>query len=176
MNAPAVVDLVLQRDPSLGKGRLLCIDGPAGSGKTTLAAEVAALTGATLIRMDDLYPGWSGLFAVGSEVLGLLEPLSRGLVGSYRRYDWDQEAYAEEHTVVPTDLIVLEGVGAGNRAWAHWSSALVWVETDDETRMRRALARDGEHIRAHLLAWREDEGRLYAEERTRERADLRLTT
>ena len=41
--AGVVVDLALRRPPTLGDGRLVCIDGPAGSGKTTLAAEVAAL-------------------------------------------------------------------------------------------------------------------------------------
>lgn len=176
MNAQAALDLVLAGPPLLGGTRLLCIDGPAGSGKSTLAAEVAALADAPVVRMDDLYPGWSGLFAVDSEVLGLLEPLSRDLAGSYRRYDWEQDAYAEQHTVEPAPLLVLEGVGAGKRAWAHWSGALVWIATDDATRLERGLARDGEEFRPQWLAWMADEQRLFAEERTRERADLVIAT
>ena len=176
MNATSVLDLVLARPAALGGTRLLCIDGPAGSGKSTLAAEVAALGDAPVVRMDDLYPGWTGMFAVDGEVLGLLGPLAQGHPGRYRRYDWDQDAYAEEHTVQPAPLLVLEGVGAGKRAWAGWSSALVWVETDDATRMARGLARDGEELRPQWIAWMADEERLFAEERTAARADLVIRT
>lgn len=176
MSALTACDLVLQREPTLGGGRLLCIDGPAGSGKTTLAVEIAARTGAVLLRMDDLYPGWSGLFAVDTEVLGVLEPLSRGRAGSYRRYDWELDAYAEGHRVEPAPLVVLEGVGAGKRSWAQWITALVWIETDDETRLERGLARDGEEFAPQWSAWMADELRLFSEEQTRERADLIVTT
>ncbi len=36
--AAFLVTSVLARPPTLGVGRLVCVDGPAGSGKTTLAA------------------------------------------------------------------------------------------------------------------------------------------
>lgn len=176
MNARAALNLVRDRPPLLGGTRLLCIDGPAGSGKSTLAAAIALIADAPVVRMDDLYPGWSGLFTVDTEVLGLLEPLSGGAAGSYRRYDWTTDRYAEQHTVQPAPLLILEGVGAGKRAWAHWASALVWVATDDETRLARGLARDGEAVRGQWLAWMRDEARLFAEEQTRDRADLVIGT
>ena len=37
-----VLALAASRPPSLGAGRLVCVDGPAGSGKTTLAAALLA--------------------------------------------------------------------------------------------------------------------------------------
>ena len=164
------------RPARLGDGRLVCIDGPAGSGKTTLAGEIARLRGAPVIRMDDLYPGWEGLFEVGREVLGLLRPLSEGRTGSYRRYDWFAGTYAETHRVEPGPLLVLEGVGSGNRAWADLVSTLVWVEAADDVRLARGLARDGEGHRAHWLRWMADEQRLFAAEDTRRRADLSFTS
>lgn len=176
MNGQEVLDLVLAQEPALGPNRLLCIDGPAGSGKSTLATEVAALGDASVVRMDDLYPGWSGIFAVETTVLALLEPLSHGSAGTYHRYDWQRHEYAEEHTVEPAPLLVLEGVGSGRRSWAGWTSGLVWIETDDETRLARGLARDGKEFRAQWLAWMLDEQRLFAAERTRERADLVIRT
>jgi len=174
--AQELLALAESRPPTLGRGRLLCIDGPAGSGKTTLAAEVAELAGAPVLRMDDLYPGWDGLFDVDVHVLGVLRPLSEDRPGSYRRYDWIADAYAEEHTVVPAPLLVLEGVGAGKRAWAPWTTVTAWVATDDDTRLARGLARDGEEFRARWLAWMADEARLFAEEATQDRADLVLRT
>jgi uridine kinase len=160
----------------LGSGRLVCIDGPAGSGKTTLALQVGALAGAPVVRMDDLYPGWDGLFEVDGEVLGILRPLAEGRAGSYRRFDWATHAYAETHRVEPTPLLVLEGVGSGNRAWQDLVTSLVWLEAPAEVRLARGLERDGEAERAHWLAWMRDEDRLFAAEDTRARADIVLDT
>ncbi len=177
MSGPAtLVARLLAAPPRLGGTRLLCIDGPAGSGKSTLAGRVAALTGAPVVRMDDLYPGWSGLFAVDEQVLGVLEPLVGGRPGRYRRYDWEAEAYAEDHVVEPVELLVLEGVGAGNRGWSDRASLLVWVETSDEVRFARGLERDGDAVRDRWLAWMKDEKRLFAAEGTRARADLVIKT
>ncbi len=177
MTDPAyVLERLRAASPLLGATRLLCIDGPAGSGKTTLASRVADLSGARVLRMDDLYPGWAGLFSVDPHVLGILEPLAAGQPGRYRRYDWVSDAYAEEHVVEPADLLVLEGVGAGNRGWAPWSSLLVWVEASDEVRFLRGLERDGEAARDRWVAWMADERRLFATEDTRARADLLTAT
>jgi uridine kinase len=170
---PAAVVAHAHAHPArLGAGRLVCIDGPAGSGKTTLARQVAEACGAPAVRMDDLYPGWEGLFGVEPEVQRLLEPLSAGRAGSYRRYDWRAGEYAETHVVEPAPLLVLEGVGAGNRAWRHLVTTLVWVEADDPVRLARGLARDGEAQRAHWVTWMRDEAVLFAREGTRPAADL----
>ncbi|HET7069701.1 MAG TPA: 4-amino-4-deoxy-L-arabinose transferase, partial [Nocardioides sp.] len=88
-NAERVLGLARSRQPTLGEGRLLCVDGPAGSGKTTLAAEVASLAGgAAVIHMDDLFEGWRGLAQVDDQLGTLLRPLAEGFPGSYRRWDW----------------------------------------------------------------------------------------
>ena len=177
MTASRVLELLWAAPARLGDTRLLAIDGPAGSGKTTLARAVADRLDAPLVRMDDLYPGWDGLFAVSEEVLALLTPLASRRTGSYRRYDWGVGAYRETHHVEPVPVLVLEGVGAGNRAWSDWISVLVWVEAGSrDERLRRGLERDGAHARAHLERWMVDEQRLFAEEGTRDRADLVVRT
>jgi len=164
------------RPARLGPGRLVCIDGPSGSGKSTLAAQVGALGPATVVRMDDLYPGWAGLFDVDAEVLGLLGPLTEGLPGAYRRYDWVAGEYAETHRVEPAPVLVLDGVASGNRAWRDLVTTLVWVEAPAAVRLARGVERDGEAERAHLVAWMRDEDRLFADQGTRAAADLRFGT
>jgi uridine kinase len=164
------------RASTLGAGRLVCIDGPAGSGKTTLAAELGALVDAPVVHLDDLYPGWDGLLAVDPMVLGVLRPLSKGHAGSYRRYDWYAEEYRETVQVEPVPLLVLEGVGAGNLAWHGLITTLVWVEAPRDVRQARWLARDGEGAQAHWPSWTRDEDRLFREQGTRARADLVVQT
>lgn len=160
------------RPPTLGSGRLVCIDGPAGSGKTTLAAAVSERSGALVVHLDDLYPGWDGMFSFAPHVQALLTPLASGDTGYYRRYDWADGEYRETHHVDPAPLLVLEGVGSGNRAWAGLVTTLAWVEAPRDERLRRGLTRDGEAMRERWLGWMRDEGVLFAEEHTHERADL----
>jgi hypothetical protein len=62
--SPALVEqvlaLVAAGPARLSGGRLLCVDGPAGSGKTTLGAAVQDTTGATVVHLDELLDGWTG--------------------------------------------------------------------------------------------------------------------
>jgi uridine kinase len=187
--AQDVVRRTLAAPPTLGDGWLVCIDGPAGSGKTTLAAAVAAAVPGTmtaaLVHLDDVYPGWTGL-AEGVDRVGrdLVAPLARGETGGYRRYDWVAGREAEWHGVSPTDLLVLEGVGAGSVDYAEHITTLVWVEAPRDLRLERALTRDlalhdppggREALKARLVSWMADEDALHARHRTRERADVVVT-
>ena len=164
------------RPGTLGGGRLVCVDGPTGSGKTTLAAEVADLAGASLVHLDDLYPGWNGLSSFEPEVHRLLDPLAAGDTGYYRRFDWTAGEYLETHHVDPSPLLVLEGVGSGNRSWRALVTTLVWLEAPAEVRLARGIDRDGEAMREHLMRWMVEEEAMFAREQTRDRADLRFDT
>jgi uridine kinase len=173
-----VLSLCLAAPPTLGTGRLLCIDGPAGSGKTTLAdALVAGSRGLVptvhLVQMDDLYEGWGGLGDVASRVRDdIVEPLAHGRPGRYRRWDWAAGAWAESHTVDPVSLLVIEGVGAGALEYRDRIGTLVWVEAPALVRITRGLVRDGEAMRPEWESWVESEAAHFARQQTRARADL----
>lgn len=160
----------------------MAIDGPAGSGKTTLAATIAAAveeadgTVAT-VHLDDLYEGWAGLEGVWERLASwVLRPLARGESGRYRRYDWEAGAWAEWHDVPLVDVLVVEGCGAAPRAVDPEVVLRVWVEAPEATRLARGLARDGEAMRDHWLRWMVSESAHFATEGTRERADVRFVT
>ena len=172
--ARQIVRGVLDQEPTLGRTRLVCVDGPAGSGKTTLADALVQVAGdADLVHMDDVYEGWSGLVAGMDRVArDVVSPLREGHPGRYRRWDWHRSSHAEEHLVPPVDLLVLEGVGSGNAAYADAITCLVWVQTPSDVRLDRGIARDGEGLRGHWLAWAEQEDAMFAEHRTRDRADV----
>jgi len=175
--ARATVEVALSRPPTLGAGRLVCVDGPAGSGKTTLATAIfETFPGCRVVHMDDLYDGWSGLPRVGAQLASLLLPLAAGEPGSFRRYDWEAGRFAETVTVDPVDLLVLEGVGSGALAHADLTTVLVWTEAPSALRLERGLARDGVAFEPQWRQWMLDEAAHFARERTRERADLVIDT
>jgi uridine kinase len=175
--AGQVAERVLAAPPTLGGGRLVCVDGPAGSGKTTLAdALVQAVPDSQVVHCDELLQGWRGLPGLAAAVSALLDPLARGEAGSWRRWDWLAGDWAETHPVSAGGLLVIEGVGSWSPAIADLVGMLVWVEADPDLRLRRGIARDGEEMRAHWLQWRLDEDELFASHGTRDHADLVVPT
>lgn len=161
----------------LGSTRLVCIDGPAGSGKTTLAETLRArLEDSALVHMDDVYRGWETDFDEVHDRLGaqLLEPLRRGRPGRYQRYDWAAERLDTWVDVPVPEVLVLEGVGSGSRRLDSWMSLLVWIEVEREERVRRGVERDGETVLPYWLAWMEHEQIEHARQHTRERSHVRL--
>lgn len=172
--------LLLAGPARLGTARLAAIDGPAGSGKTSLARDLSERVrsrglSVEVFHLDEALDGWAGLEAgVGQLLEKVLAPYAEGRAGSYRRYDWVAKGWAEEVEVPRAEVLVVEGCGCGPRAAAAWTNLLVWVETDAETRLSRGLERDGEELRAEWLRWMELERSVFEREGTRERADLRL--
>lgn len=188
--ARRVIQLALARPALPGGGRTVCVDGPAGSGKTTLAAAlVEAFDGhVEVVHMDDVYDGWRGL---GDSLARRLRqqvtaPFASGAPGSYRRYDWDRGSFAELHVVPPAELLVLEGVGSGHRLLAEHRTVLIWISAPDEIRVARGMARDRELYgrageswddaaqRRHWEGFLADESRHFAENDLPAVADVRV--
>jgi uridine kinase len=176
--AGTALDLAARRKPRCGAVTVVVVDGPAGSGKTTLAAAIAKAAherevSCAVVHMDDLYAGWEGLREGGAAVTALLKDLAAGRPAGYRRFDWSAGRYAETVRVRPTEVLVVEGVGSARTEHLDLVSVLVWVEEPDATeRLRRGLARDGVAAEPHWRRWMSDEADLFTEVGTRARADL----
>ena len=175
--AADVAGRVLAARPTLGPGRLVCVDGPAGSGKTTLAEALTDVAPRTqVVHCDELLHGWRGLPGLAATVHRLLAPLAAGEPGAWVRWDWYADDWAETQSVDPGGLLVLEGVGSWSPAIAELVGVLVWVEAESALRLERGLARDGELMRAHWEQWRLDEDALFARLDTRRHADVVVST
>ena len=172
-----VVARVLDGPARLGGVRLVCIDGPAGSGKPTLAGQLVAAFGrdAVLVPLDDLYAGCTLTGARARLQAGGLRPLAEGRPGAYHRFDWSIRWFVPEPTVVPVPRVLLvEGCGSSPRALDPWTTMRIWVEASADLRLARGLARDGAHLAPEWRRWQETEAAEFAREDTRARADLRL--
>lgn len=157
--ASAVLDAVVAVEAS---NPVVVIDGRAGAGKTTLSRMIAAnwpVAGRPqLIALDSLYPGWDGLDAGAERALhDILRPHARGLLSTWRRWDWELGVEAEAHAVTPALGVIVEGCGALTPASARLADVRVWVESPTPSRKHRALARDGDGFRPHWDQWAKQE-------------------
>lgn len=174
---PGLLAALRAAPPRLGSARLLAVDGPSGAGKTTLVtALLAALPEASVLRLDELYQGWDGLATVGDRVAEALAALATGRPARPRAWDWHADAWGEALHVSPAPVIVMEGVGAGDRRHAEATSLLVWCEAPAALRHARGVERDGAAMRPHLERWWRAEDAHHAAEDTRARADLVVRT
>jgi hypothetical protein len=169
-----LAESVLGGEARLGPVRVVAVDGPAGSGKTTFAGRLAealsaAGAGVSVLHTDDLLDGWGDVVAFWPRLeRWVLGPLRRGEPAWYRRYDWVAERFSSDWRPVG----VPEGVSSARAAIRGELTRSVFVRARRASRLARGLARDGEALRAHWLRWMADEDAHFAADGTREHADL----
>lgn len=167
--------------PARPERAVVAIDGRSGAGKTTLARRLqAALPAATLVSTDDLawhepMFAWAHLAATG-----VLEPFRSGHAVQYRPPAWDSSARPGHiHVAQTSPVLLLEGVGAAQRALADLIDVAVWIQSDYEAAERLGILRDiasgvngdeAESI-AFWHAWMAKEVPFVNRERPWERAD-----
>lgn len=170
-----VTALIDAREPACGTTRVVAIDGPSGSGKSTFADRLALATGAEVLRLDDLYPGWHGLAATPRVVADdVLARIAVGESGAAFSWDWTADRPGELLHFPPVPLLVVDGVGSGSSPIRPYLSVLVWIDGPETERRSRALQRDGATYEPWWDVWAAQERELFTTERTAEYADLRL--
>jgi uridine kinase len=163
--------------PSQNGPRLVGIDGPAGSGKSTFAAHLsAALAHAPVVSMDD-FLAWDDLTSYWPRLeKQLLEPLAAGQPARYQARNWVNgplgRTLGEWKDVPCSPTLILEGVGSCRRQVASRLSCAIWVDAPVRIRLARGILRDGEAMRPYWLRWQKMETAFFANDQTRSRADL----
>lgn len=178
--AQEIAAAVLQRAPVHGI-RLIGVDGPSGSGKSFLAAGVAAALSAPIVEIDD--------FVSWGEVTGwwprfdeqVLRPLLAGADAVYQARDWS-DWYGSSLGVWKTQpwapIVVFEGVSCTRRDTEGLLAYAVWVEAPAAMRIARGLARDTTFEGKEELwrRWMAEEDAFFTADGTRERADRIVDT
>jgi hypothetical protein len=139
--------VVAATDKPSGRPRIVAVDGRSASGKSSLAARLhQQVARSAVVHTDDIawhesFFGWSPLL-----VENVLEPLRRGENVTFRPPAWAGHG-REGAIVVPAglDLVVIEGIGAGQRAHSGLIDATIWVQSDVVEAERRGIARDIAH-------------------------------
>jgi uridine kinase len=164
-----------------GHPTLVGIDGPSGSGKTTLAARlVERLDNVTAVGIDDFvsWPDFAGWWPRFDREC--LTPLLDGCDAHYQGRDWEHDEYGTSlgpwMTAAAAAVIVIEGVTCTRKAVTDRLSYAIWVEAPYNVRLQRGINRDGEDHRQLWVEWMEKEAAFFADDGTKARADVRIST
>ncbi|MEI6405726.1 MAG: AAA family ATPase [Actinomycetes bacterium] len=172
----SLVSSIVSRPARNGYVRVITIDGPAGSGKTTLASALStALNNCQVIHMDDLYSGWAQDLEhelTHRIIREILTPIASGETGSYARFDWYTNTFAETHDVPASDFLILEGVGSSHSNIRDRATISLWVEASSELLIERVVARDGEQVRDELIGWQKRESEFFAHHQVKENSEF----
>ncbi len=178
----ATAELVLSRiSERFGHARtLICIDGPAGSGKTELAQALAQqLIDCSVVHMDDLYEGWENPFAPklfdrirDSIVLPHLQQLPL----TFATWDWAADCWGPAQTLGSRQTLIVEGVGACAGPVRQHANLTVFLDAQPRQALERAIARDGERLRPHLEQWQLAQAEYFATDHTALNCSLVIPT
>src|SRR4051812_35154033 len=142
--ARTIAAAIARRDPVNGI-RIVGIDGPSGSGKSFLAAQISKLLAAPIIEIDDFvswdcFADWWPRFDAQ-----VLTPLLAGRDAVYQARDWNDwygSSLGAWKTQPWSPTIVLEGVTCTRSETTGRLAYAVWVEAPADLRLARGMARN----------------------------------
>lgn len=167
--AAELVSAAIDDAPREGPALLVAIDGAGGTGKSTLARELALWRDdVAIVEGDDFYRPLNESTRIALTPLEAVDllfdwerlrdealaPLVRGEEAHYRRYDWPTERLGGEiATVAARGVVIVEGIYVARPALRGYYDLIVVVEASRELCLERQLARS-ENEPEQIARWR----------------------
>ena len=171
-------ELLPELTAKCGESIVITIDGPAGSGKTTLAKELSlVLNSCYTIHMDDLYEGWNSTLT--PELTKKLQAILKSVMSENRirfvPFDWLQDNFSPELELTAPKYLIIEGVGSGQSAIRDYISLSLWIEVLPDIGLERVIKRDGPAVAQFMPAFIVAQDIHFEKEATKKSADYRLS-
>ena len=167
---------------------LVALDGRCGSGKTTLAAQLAERFPQSItVHTDDFYlppsrrvTGWEKIPCANMDIQRLRDevvaPARAGQAFSYQAYSCREGAYLPPRPLGPAPLVIVEGSYSCHPTLADCYDLKVFVTCSKEEQARRLLAREGERYSGFTARWIPLEEGYFAKFQIEQTVDFILDT
>ncbi|HIU02069.1 MAG TPA: uridine kinase [Candidatus Onthocola gallistercoris] len=167
---------------------IISVDGRAAAGKTTLAARLSQLLGASVIHMDDFFlPGMLRTVERLDEPGGNVhyERFSREVLPhlrenrrfDYRIFDCVQMRYSGKRSVENSRYRIVEGSYSNHPVFGDYADFRIFCDVDPEEQKERILRRNGrESEKVFEQKWIPMEEKYFECFKIREKADHHLVS
>lgn len=171
-----LADKVNESSKKCGQTKIVVIDGPAGSGKTTLAKSLSGLLeNCPVIHMDEIYDGWENALSpkTFSDLTNwIIKPLLENKSIVFTKYDWHLEKRNEKVVINLPKVLIIEGVGSSSSEISEHACLKLWIEVNKEIGISRVLTRDGLQIEEQMKKWQTQESKFFIENNSKENSDI----
>ena len=171
-----LVELIQSSSTKCGETKLICIDGPAGSGKTTLANSLSKyLDNCPIVHMDEIYDGWEDALSqktANDLYQWIIEPLLKKQLIEFFKFDWTISKRNEKVVIRSHPYLIIEGVGSSVKKVYEHASLKIWIEVNQSLGVERVLKRDGQQIKDQMKNWQIQELNYFNENKTRENSNI----
>ena len=179
-----IVQILAALNEVPGDVKVIAIDGRCASGKTMLTEELARITGAGVIHMDDFFlpkelrtaerlkePGGNVHYERFAEEV--LPVLKSAMSFSYRRFDCSRMDLGEKRTVPAGILRIVEGSYSCHPRFGNYMGLRVFCDVAPLVQRSRVKNRNGEEaLKDFLGKWIPMEEKYFAAYRIKEKADV----
>ena len=162
-----------------GNKHIILIDGRSGNGKSTFANKTVTLFNASLVRTDDIAWHYHPIDWDTILINNIINPWLTGQNVLYRPPGWHTKHRKGGIQVDTSNVLVIEGVGAGRASLATYSSLIIWVQANNQLVYDRALQRDmkaegrnRQQAEDFWVKWKLHEDPFLAQDRPWSRAQL----
>lgn len=178
----AVADLIRE-----GSNILVAVDGPCGSGKTSLGSAIARVFPCNLFHMDDFYlppaqrpkdwqelPGGNMDFSRFSRQV--LEPARAGAAVTYQAFDCKHGRLRPPVELAPQALSVVEGSYCQHPALGDRYDLRIFLTCSSQAQLRRLQTREGDRLETFQTLWIPLEERYFRSCQIQSSAHITLDT
>jgi uridine kinase len=171
-----LVELIQSSSIKCGETKVVCIDGPAGSGKTTLANSLSKyLDNCPIVHMDEIYEGWGEALSqktTNDLYQWIIEPLLKKQLIEFFKFDWTISKRNKKVVIRSHSYLIIEGVGSSVKKVSEHASLKIWIEVNQSLGIERVLKRDGQQIKDQMKNWQIQELNYFNENKTKENSNI----
>ena len=173
----------LVNEKNLSDHFVLSLDGPCGSGKTTIANELRDRYGYNIVHMDDFYlpfqerdNNWMSVVAGHMDfdrlIKKVLKPYKAKIETNYISYDCHSDRYLQKIDVDLEKPLVLEGSYSSHPILKDYIDIKIYVDIDNKTQIERLTNRNRETVDKFVAMWIPFENNYFKTLKIKESSDL----
>jgi len=162
---------------------VISIDGPCGSGKTTISKEIEEKLHFNILHMDDFYlpfqkrdKNWMNIIAGHMDfdrlIDNVLEPYKERHKVNYISYDCHSDKFMQEIPVDLNKFLVIEGSYTAHPLLAKYVDLRIYIDIDKDTQVDRLTKRNSDVVDKFISMWVPYEYRYFEELKIKELSDL----